>query len=110
MDITGWIEYYVNGLKSQVIEVKKKGEKIIKKEVLLEKTRKMDLNQRQQKIMEYLIDNKTISRAEYANICKISRRTANYDLEELKAKQLIKPQGVGRAIRYVLDFPDLPMT
>lgn len=110
MDMTGWIEYFVHGLKSQMVDVKSKGMKIIKKEALLEKTKNLDLNRRQQKILEYLIENNTVSRAEYAKICKISLRTANYDLEELKAKQLIKPQGVGRAIRYVLDSPDSPMT
>jgi Fic family protein len=106
MDMTGWIEYFVNGLKSQMIDVKSKGEKIIKKETLLEKTKGLDLNRRQRKILEYLVENNAISRAEYAKICKISLRTANYDLEDLQEKQLIKPQGVGRAIRYTLIVPD----
>jgi Fic family protein len=110
MDMTGWIEYFVNGLKSQMIDVKRKGEKILKKEILLEKTKKMNLNQRQQKILEYLIENNTISRSEYAKMCKISLRTANYDLEELQTKKLIRPQGVGRAIHYVLVPPDLTKT
>ncbi|MBN2619873.1 Fic family protein [candidate division WOR-3 bacterium] len=106
MDMTGWIEYFVDGLKSQMIDVKSKGEKIIKKEVLLEKTKKLDLNPRQQKILECLVEKNTISRAEYAKTCKISLRTANYDLEDLQAKQLIRPQGIGRAIRYTLILPD----
>lgn len=105
MDMTNWIEYFVNGLKAQMIEVKAKGEKIIQKEVLLEKTAKLNLNQRQKKALQYLIENNTITRAEYAKMLKVSLRTANYDLEQMREMKLIKPEGVGRAIHYILILP-----
>src|SRR3970282_2005722 len=35
MDMTPWIEYFVEGLKSQMLEVKTKGEVAIKKEVII---------------------------------------------------------------------------
>ena len=102
MDMTEWIEYFVNGLKAQMVEVKHKGEKIIKKEVLLEKVTKLGLNQRQKKALLYLVENNTVARAEYARMFKVSLRTANYDLKQMQKMKLIAPQGIGRSIRYSL--------
>jgi len=39
MDMTFWLEYFVDGLKRQMIEVKDKGEVAIKKEIILEKVK-----------------------------------------------------------------------
>lgn len=102
MDMTQWLEYFTDGLKVQMLEVKEKGEKIIKKEVVLEKTKGLNLNERQKNILTYLIDKKDISRAECVKLFKVSLRTANYDFEYLKNKGLIKEIGTGRALRYVL--------
>ena len=102
MDMTNWVEYFVNGLKTQMIEVRAKGEKIIKKEVLLEKTAKLNLNQRQKESLLYLIENNTIARAEYAKMFTVSLRTANYDLEQMQKMELIASKGIGRSIRYSL--------
>ena len=102
MDMTEWIGYFVNGLKTQMIEVRAKGEKIIKKEVLLEKIATLNLNSRQKKSLLYLVENNTIARAEYAKMFKVSLRTANYDLEQMQKMKLIAPKGIGRSIRYSL--------
>lgn len=102
MDMTQWLEYFVTGLKSQMVEVKNKGEQIIQKEVFLEKAAKLNLNQRQRNALLYLLENNTIARAEYAKMFKISLRTANYDLEQMQKMKLIVSKGVGRSIRYSL--------
>ncbi|TDA29421.1 MAG: Fic family protein, partial [Hadesarchaea archaeon] len=54
MDLTRWLEYFVEGLKTQMLEVKAKGELAIKKEVVLEKAEKLDLNERQLKAVRYV--------------------------------------------------------
>jgi Fic family protein len=101
-DMTGWIEYFVTGLKTQMVMVKKKGEKIINKEVLLEKAAKFGLNQRQTKVLIYLMDNDTIARFEYAKMFNISLRTANYDLRQMQDAKIIAARGIGRSTRYSL--------
>ena len=102
LDLTPWLEYFVDGLKTQMQEVKERGEVIIKKEVMMEKADKLDLNERQIKGLDYLVKNPNISRAEYSKLFKVSLRTANYDLEVLEKENLIVRIGVGRAIRYKL--------
>jgi len=37
MDMTGWLDYFVTGLKAQIIEVKKRGEQVIKRDVLVKR-------------------------------------------------------------------------
>ena len=100
MDMTFWLEYFVDGLKRQMIEVKDKGEVAIKKEIILEKVKNIGLNNRQKKALVYLMENPNISRSKYVELCKVSLRTANYDLAHLEELKLIEKIGVGRAIKY----------
>lgn len=105
MDMTQWLEYFTNGLKMQMLEVKEKGEKIIRKEAIFEKVKALGLKERHKKVLLYLVEEKDISRAEYVDLFKVSLRTANYDLEHLEKTGLIEKKGVGRAIRYSLVLP-----
>lgn len=105
MDMTQWLEYFTNGLKMQMLEVKEKGEKIIRKEAIFEKVKALGLKERHKKVLLYLVEEKDISRAEYVKLFKVSLRTANYDLEHLEKTGLIEKKGVGRAIRYSLVLP-----
>ncbi|GAH34932.1 unnamed protein product [marine sediment metagenome] len=52
--------------------------------------------------MEYLVENNSISRVEYARMFRVSLRTANCGISELEKLNLINREGVGRAIRYTL--------
>ncbi len=102
MDITHWLEYFTEGLRSQMAEVKLKGENAIKKEVLEEKIKQYSLNHRQTKVLRYLLKEEFITRRKYVDLVNVSLRTANYDLAKLEKLNLIKREGVGKAIRYLL--------
>lgn len=90
MDMTKWLEYFVNGLQSQMEKVQQKGEQIIKQEVMLEKIKKIGLNPRQKKAVKYIIINGKITVNEYQSVSSCIRRTAQRDLEELVVKGIIK--------------------
>ena len=62
----------------------------------------MELNERQKKALEYLKIHKNITRKIYIEINNISPRQANKDLNDLLEKKLIRKQGKGRAIAYIL--------
>ena len=62
----------------------------------------LELNERQKKAIEYLKIHKNITRKIYMEINNISPRQANKDLNDLFEKKLIRKQGRGRAISYVL--------
>jgi len=90
MDMTAWLEYFVNGLRSQMEEIQVEGEQLIKQDVQLQKVKKIGLNVRQEKAVRHLIKNGTITVNEYQNVASCIRRTAQRDLEELVAKGVIK--------------------
>ncbi len=100
MNLTPWLEYFIDGLKVQMLEIKDKGEAAIKKEIIMEKVVKAGLNERQRKALVYLSKHPDISRSEYVELFDISLRTANYDLALLEEKDFIERSGVGRAIKY----------
>jgi len=102
MDMTGWLEYFIEGLKNQMLEVKGKGEAAIKKEIVLEKAAKAGLKDRQKKVLVYLMENLHITRSKYVELCGVSLRTANYDLALLERLGFIERSGVRRAIKYSL--------
>ncbi len=100
--MTSWIEYFTDALKSQMVDVKNRGEKIIKKDLIRERVRYLNLNERQIKVLEYLTDNDSITREQYVKMFDISLRTANYDISEIEKLNLIKRAGIGRATNYML--------
>ena len=89
-DLTAWLEYFTEGLRSQLIEVKTKGEKAIKRDVLIEKAKMSRLNDRQQKILLYLLDEKQASVEEIRQKFNLVRRTVQRDLSRLVDSGMIK--------------------
>jgi Fic family protein len=102
MDMTFWLEFFVEGLRSQMSTIKEKSQRVIKYDSVLQKANSMGLLERQVKALKFIIQNVSISRSEYVEKLKVSLRTANYDLSLLETKGLIKRTGTGRTIRYVL--------
>ncbi|MDO9575818.1 MAG: helix-turn-helix domain-containing protein [bacterium] len=73
-----------------MIEVKTKGEKAIKKEVLIEKAKRFNLNERQQKILLHLLEHKRTSVEEIRQKFNLVRRTIQCDFSKLAELGLIK--------------------
>ena len=90
MDMTAWLEYFVNGLRSQMTEIQTKGEQLIKQDSQLQKIKKIGLSKRQEKAIKHLIIKGTLSVNEYQSVASCVRRTAQRDLEELVEKKVIK--------------------
>ena len=90
MDMTGWLEYFVDGLRSQMAEIQTKGEQLIKQDSQLQKIKKIGLNKRQEKAVKRLIIKGTLSVNEYQSAASCIRRTAQRDLEELVKKNIVK--------------------
>lgn len=89
MDMTTWLEYFVDGLRSQMTEIQAKGEQLIKQDSRLQKIKKIGLNKRQEKAVKHLIIKGTLSVNEYQSVASCIRRTAQRDLEELVVKNVI---------------------
>ena len=90
MDMTTWLEYFVDGLRSQMAEIQAKGEQLIKQDSQIQKIKKIGLNKRQEKAVKHLIIKGTLSVNEYQSVASCIRRTAQRDLKELVEKKVIK--------------------
>ncbi len=90
LDMTNWLEYFIEGLKIQMFEIKEKGERIIKREKLVKKIRTSELNDRQEKALRYIINFGKISVNEYQIKMECIRRTAQRDLADLVKKGILK--------------------
>jgi Fic family protein len=90
MDMTPWLEYFVEGLKNQMLEVKNKGEVAIRKEVVIERAERLNLNDRQRKILMYLLEEKRGSVDEIGRKFNFVRRTIQRDLSKMVELGLVK--------------------
>ena len=90
MNMTPWLEYFVDGLRSQMKEIQGKGQRLIKQDSQLQKIKKMGLNLRQEKAVKRLMIQGALSTNEYQSVASCIRRTAQRDLEDLVKKKVIK--------------------
>jgi Fic family protein len=100
MDMTGWLDYFITGLETQMIEVKARGEQVIRRDVL---TQKHLLNERQTKAIEYLLQHERLTIQNYEGLCpEVNRRTLQRDLKTMIKKELIASEGATNQLVYRL--------
>jgi Fic family protein len=100
MDMTGWLDYFITGLETQMIEVKARGEQVIRRDVL---TQKHLLNERQAKAIEYLLQHERLMIQNYEALCpEVNRRTLQRDLKTMIEKELIASEGATNQLVYRL--------
>ena len=100
MDLTGWLEFYTDGLSTQMCEVTEKGQRVFRCDVLVNKHA---LNQRQGKILDFLMENgeSTIKSIKEA-FDEIPRRTLQRDLKQLVDLDLVDSKGATHQLVYLL--------
>jgi Fic family protein len=100
MDLTGWLEFFTGGLATQLEEVKARGERVIRRDVI---AREHGLNARQILAVEQLLDALTLDIRGYEALCPgVNRRTLQRDLAALEAIGLIEHQGETNTLTYRL--------
>lgn len=93
MDMTDWLDYFITGLETQMIEVKERGEQVIHRDVLV---RKYSLNERQGKALGFLLENKKLAIQNFEGLCPdVNRRSLQRDLKGMLDKELILEIGAG---------------
>jgi Fic family protein len=100
MNLTGWLEFFVGGLATQLDEVKARGTTAIRCDILVREHR---LNERQGLAIEYLLQAPQMDIREFERLCPgVSRRTLQRDLAALEAKELIRHEGETNQLVYTL--------
>jgi Fic family protein len=98
MDMTGWLDYFITGLETQMIEVKERGEQVIRRDVLVQKH---NLNERQAKALDLLMKNNSAHISEIEEFCPgVTRRTLQRDMNGLIELNLVRIIGSARQSNY----------
>lgn len=98
MDLTSWLEFFVEGLATQLAEVKSRGEIAIRSDVLAKTHR---LSDRQEAAIRHLLEASTLDiRTLEALLPGVSRRTLQRDLAALEVKGLIEREGDTNNLNY----------
>lgn len=104
-DITQWLEWFLNALWLAIEHSEKVLEKIISKHCFWVKFAGINLNDRQRKILNMLMDDfqGVLNTTKWAKIGKCSQDTALRDIQDLIEKEiLMKSVQGGRSTNYVL--------
>jgi Fic family protein len=100
MDLTGWLDYFVDGLATQMDEVKERGERVIRADVLAAKHR---LNARQKLALRFLLEHGKMTIQDYgALLPKAHRRSLQRDLQGLVKARLVAASGATNLLEYRL--------
>ena len=105
LDITNWIEWFLNTLLRAIEHSEKLLEKIIHKHYFWIKHAGVTLNDRQKMILNMLLDDfeGVLNSKKWAKIAKCSQDTALRDIQDLVEKEiLIKSEQGGRSTNYTL--------
>lgn len=77
MDMTGWLDYFITGLETQMIDVKERGEQVIRRDILVQKH---GLNDRQGKALEFLFAHGKLAIKDFEELCPgVNRRSLQRD-------------------------------
>jgi Fic family protein len=99
MDLTGWIEFFTEGLATQLDEVKARGERAIRRDVL---ARQHGLSDRQALALGRVLDHGRLTIQDFAGLCPgVNRRTLQRDLRDMVEKGLLATEGQTNRLEYV---------
>lgn len=105
MDLTGWLEFFVGGLATQLAEVTDAGRRAIRRDVI---AREHGLNPRQSLAVGRLLEQAELRIDEFEGLCPgVNRRTLQRDLRGLVERGVLKTSGAARAARYRLRIKGL---
>lgn len=87
MDMTGWLEYFVEGLTTQLTEVRKRGELAIRRDVLVKEHR---LSDRQARALGHIFDHGSLTIQDFEHLFpNVNRRSLQRDLKAMIEKGVV---------------------
>lgn len=108
MDITQWIVWFLEQVKTAAQNAMHKLNKVRNTALFWDKYRNIGLNDRQRKLIIRLLETDDfedgVSRKKYTNLVKTTDITASRDLKNLVDKGVLSPTGAGRSVKYYLSF------
>ena len=93
--MTGWLEYFTEGLGAQMRDVQMTAQHVMRKDVILARARKNGLKERPVAILVYLLTAGKATVADCEEELKVNRRALQRDLKLLVEKDLVREVGSG---------------
>lgn len=103
LDLTGWLEYFTDGVAVSIKEVRDRVLGLSKDVRFLEERGQIALTERQMRIVEWIMEKGKITNRDVREIFEISNRAALDEISGLIELKVIKQMGRGRSIHYVLE-------
>lgn len=101
MDMTNWLDYFIQGLSTQLQELVEQGTRAIKKDVL---KNKYHLSSRQGLAVDYVLKNGSLTIQDYEQLAADTpRRTLQRDLKALVDKEVFLVEGSTHQLTYRLN-------
>ncbi len=102
LDLTGWLEYFTDGVAVTIKAVKVKVIGLSKDIKLLKEKGQIALTERQMKIVERIIDKGQIANREMREIFGLSDEGVRKEITKLVKLGVVRKKGKGRSLNYVL--------
>lgn len=100
MDMSAWLEYFVDGLSIQLTEVKERGEMVIRRDVIIKEQK---LSGRQARALGYIMENGSLTIQDFEAICpEVNRRTLQRDLKAMIDNGILESEGATHHQEYRL--------
>jgi Fic family protein len=100
MDLTGWLEYFVQGLTAQLAEVRERGEQALRRDVLV---KEHGLSDRQAQALDWLVERGSMTIQEFQSLCpQVNRRSLQRDLKDMVEAGLVVSEGATNQLVYRL--------
>ncbi|MBI3377683.1 MAG: Fic family protein [Nitrospirae bacterium] len=102
LDLTAWLEYFVEGVKVSIAAVKESVVRLSSERLRKAKKGQIALTERQMKIVERIIRDKKITIGDVAKEFEISRQAALKEMNKLVGLKVVSLRGKGRGAYYEL--------
>lgn len=102
LDLSGWLEYFVEGVNVSLEVVKERVVRLSSERLRRAKTGQIALTERQMRIVEFINQNEKIANRNIREMFNISDRAGLKEIRKLVDLEVIKSEGKGRSLYYVL--------
>ncbi len=102
INVTEWLEYFTDGVATSLETVREKVLGLSKDVKVLKERGQIALNERQMKIVEFIIKEDKITNRDIRDMFGFSHTSAQHEISKLIELGIIKRKGQGRSVHYVL--------
>ncbi len=98
MDLTGWLEFFTEGLATQLDEVRSQGERAVRRDVVA----RHGLTERQAVAVGHILDEGRLTIGDFERLCPgANRRTLQRELKQLVDKGLLRQTRARNRLQYL---------